>query len=57
MSTGELSRSLARIEAIVDKVAADHESRLRRIERVAYVALGVVSAHAVASALISAIGG
>lgn len=33
---GEIARSLARIEAALNKVADDHEDRIRKIERWTY---------------------
>jgi hypothetical protein len=40
----ELSRSLTRIEGKLDKVADDHEKRLRSVERTLYITLGLASA-------------
>ena len=44
VTNGELSRWLTRVEHKLDKVANDHEVRLRRTERVMYVALGLALA-------------
>lgn len=33
VTTGELARSLQRIEGKLDQVTSDHEQRLRRVER------------------------
>ncbi len=55
----ELSRALTRIEAKLDKATEDHELRLRRVERVQYIALGLAGAGTTSGlgALIAAIGG
>ena len=44
ITQGELSRWLGRVERKLDKVADDHEVRLRRTERIMYVALGLALA-------------
>ncbi len=44
VTTGELGRSLKRVEDKLDKALGDHEQRLRRIERMTYVALGIAMA-------------
>lgn len=33
---GEIARTLARVEAKLDGIAADHEDRLRKVERWVY---------------------
>lgn len=40
LSTGELTRSLARIERKLDEVTSDHEKRLRAVERWMWTAMG-----------------
>lgn len=59
VTNAELSRSLVRIETKLDRATDDHELRLRRVERVMYVALGLAAAGATSGlgALITAIGG
>lgn len=60
VTNGELARSLTRIEGKLDKVSDDHENRLRRIERVTHIALGLGVAGAtsgVGSMLSTFIGG
>lgn len=44
VTNSELSRSLERIESKLDKVADDHEKRLRAVERTLYITLGLASA-------------
>jgi hypothetical protein len=44
VTNAELSRSLVRIEGKLDNVTSDHEGRLRRIERMVYIAIGLGSA-------------
>lgn len=46
VTNSELSRSLVRIEAKLDRATDDHEMRLRRIERYVYVSLGLAGAGA-----------
>jgi hypothetical protein len=46
VTPGELTRWLSRVEAKLDKVGNDHEQRLRRTERVMYVAVGLALAGA-----------
>lgn len=59
VTNSELSRSLVRIESKLDKVAEDHEMRLRRTERMMYVAIGLAAAGATSGlgALLTALGG
>lgn len=59
MTQGELTRWLSRVESKLDKVANDHENRLRRTERVMYVAIGLALAGGISggSALLGALGG
>lgn len=59
VTNAELARLLVRIESKLDKVAEDHETRIRRIERFAYVSLGLAGAGATSGvgALLAAIGG
>ena len=59
VTNGELARSLTRIESKLDKVSDDHETRLRPIERISYIALGLAVAGASTgfSSLISVFGG
>lgn len=54
-SLGEIIRTLGKIEARLDRVLADHETRLRRIERWVYAipATIIVAAASVASAIIN----
>lgn len=40
VSTAELARSLLRIETKLDRVTDDHEQRLRRLERLVWIAVG-----------------
>lgn len=47
VTTGELARSLQRIEAKLDQVTGDHEQRLRRVERWMWTAMGLAGAGAV----------
>lgn len=49
VTNSELSRSLVRIELKLDFVTGDHESRLRRIERMAYIAMGLGGAGTITS--------
>lgn len=51
VDTGELARTLGRFEQTLDRVEArlatqlaDHEQRLRRLERMTYVAVGLAVA-------------
>lgn len=46
VTNAELSRSLARIELKLDGVAQDHEKRIRNVERMLYITLGLASAGA-----------
>lgn len=46
VTNSELSRSLERIEVKLDKVADDHERRLRVVERTLYITLGLATAGA-----------
>lgn len=59
VTNSELSRSLVRIEAKLDKVTEDHEARLRRVEKILYVALGMAVAGMTSGmgAFLSAMGG
>ncbi|HEX6969407.1 MAG TPA: hypothetical protein VF174_11450 [Micromonosporaceae bacterium] len=59
ISNAELSRWLTRVEAKLDKALEDHERRLRRLERLSYVGMGVAAAGGLSgvSALLSAAGG
>ena len=59
VTNDELSRSLVRIELKLDRVTEDHEQRLRRIERVLYVSLGLAGAGTTSGlgALIAALSG
>lgn len=59
VTNAELSRSLIRIESKLDKVTEDHEVRLRRVERVMYLAIGLGTAGITSGlgALMSALGG
>lgn len=59
VTNGELARALIRIESKLDKVSDDHENRLRRIERISYIALGlaVTGASTGFSSLVSVFGG
>lgn len=59
MTQSELTRWLSRVESKLDKVANDHENRLRRTERVMYVAIGLALAGGISggSALLGALGG
>lgn len=59
LTLGELARSLARIEHKLDQAIGDHETRLRRVERVMWVALGLAAAGGVSGigTLLSAAGG
>lgn len=54
VTTGELGRSLQRIEAKLDQVTGDHEQRLRRVERWMWTAMGLAAAGA-ASGLASVV--
>jgi hypothetical protein len=59
VTNSELSRSLARIESKLDGVAQDHEKRLRNVERMLYITLGLASAGATSGigAFVSAMAG
>ncbi|MBX6357645.1 MAG: hypothetical protein IRZ05_17555 [Micromonosporaceae bacterium] len=59
LTLGELARSLVRIEMKLDQAIGDHETRLRRVERVMWVALGLAAAGGVSGigTLLSAAGG
>lgn len=59
LTLGELGRSLVRIEQKLDQAIGDHENRLRRVERVMWVALGLAAAGGVSGigTLLSAAGG
>jgi hypothetical protein len=60
VTSGELGRWLMRVEAMLDKVANDHETRLRRTERVMYVTIGLAiaaGASGVSSILVQLLGG
>jgi hypothetical protein len=46
VTNSELSRSLTRIELKLDKVSEDHEKRIRNVERMLYITLGLASAGA-----------
>lgn len=52
LTNGELGRWLTRVETKIDHAVSDHESRIRRIERSMYVAIGLATA-GVASGLSS----
>lgn len=56
---GEMIRWLTRMEATLDRIANDHETRLRRTERVMYVAMGLALAGGISggASLLSAAGG
>jgi predicted component of type VI protein secretion system len=43
MSSGEMARSLHRIETKLDRAIDDHEQRLRRVERWMWTSLGLAS--------------
>lgn len=51
LTLAEIGRTLLRLEASLDRVSNDHESRLRYLERAVWVATGLGGA-----ALASAIG-
>ena len=59
VTIGEVVRRLGNIESKMDKILDDHESRLRRVERGTYVALGVAVAAGMtgAGSILSAAGG
>lgn len=59
VTNSELARSLVRIESKLDRATEDHEARLRRVERFAYISIGLAAAGATSgvSALLSAMGG
>lgn len=57
VTNGELARLIARVEAKIDKVTEDHETRIRRVERVMYISVGLAATGATSglSALIGAL--
>lgn len=56
VTNGELARWLERVEKKIDVITADHETRLRRIERAMYVSIGLAATGAT-SGLAAMIGG
>lgn len=44
VTNSELSRALVRIESKLDQITGDHEQRLRRVERFAWIATGLSTA-------------
>jgi hypothetical protein len=44
VTNGELARWLTRVETKLDKVGNDHEGRIRRTERIMWVAIGLALA-------------
>lgn len=55
LAIAEIGRTLVRLEGMFDRVTADHESRLRYLEKAIWVATGLGSA-ALASAVATLVG-
>jgi len=43
LTLGEVGRAVERVEAKLDRVIEDHEKRLRRLEAIQYIAIGLAA--------------